>query len=238
MQKTIGSLISLMICVAIFSSCSSVETIKSDTIEQRLIFQQYFIQYNANDSTIEATAQFNVNNGAGASLKLTGKSCVTYNDEELKGTSNKSENTFQYTLHSDGALPQHSSFTYMNNDNQKFVNNIPVNRIELKAAKSVLSKTAKNTLAFNGQPLGDNETLECVITLRSNDENKYNFQCYQDTENPHMIVIFGEDIDAPTGEYEMQFIRRNSSSEINAMERGGLWETEYLTKKTLVDIIE
>ena len=237
MKKTISNIILTTFCLIMFYGCSSVETVKSDDVEQRIIFPQYFIHYNADDSTTVATAKFNVNNGAGAALKLAGGSNVKYDGEKLSGAANKSDNSYQYTLRRHGALNPKSAFLYTNNDGQEFTNQLNINSFEVNTAKVELSKSVTNTVKFSGKTLDENETLECVMTQCGNEENSFSVSCYQDNDNSHMIIIFGEDIEAPAGEYEIQFVRRNSSSEISAMERGGLWETEYLSKKVKALII-
>ena len=236
MKNIICNLILTTIFITLFQGCTSVETVKSDDVEQRIIFQQYFIHYDAADSTTIAIAKFNVNNGAGTALKLVSGSYVKYNGEKLSGEADKNDNTYQYTLRRHEALESVNTFTYLNNDKQEFSNNVEINPFELQASQAELSKSDKNTLQFKGKPISENETIECVLTQQDNAENSYPLPCYQDNNNPQMIVIFGEDIDAPAGKYSMQFVRRNSSSEISAMDRGGLWETEYLSKTVNVTI--
>ena len=235
MKKNILKIFVVLLGVLLFCRCSSVETLKSGDVEQRLIFPQYFIKYNSLDSSFEASARFNLNNAVGTAVRLSGASNVSFNGTPLKGEVDKSEQTYQYVFRSGGAMPKSFSFVYLNNDNQEFLNDITMNPFEVKVKSLSISKTSDTQIEYIGKPLADNETLEIVLTQDGTDVN-YGFPCYQSSESVHKILVLSEDIDAPAGEYVLQFVRRSSSSEIRAAERGGIWETEYLSKTMKVTL--
>ena len=67
--------------IFIISSCQSVEREKSNQVEQRLIFPQYTVSYDAESGNLTATAQFNLNNSAGSLIQLSSKSEVLFNQK-------------------------------------------------------------------------------------------------------------------------------------------------------------
>ncbi|MCQ2285596.1 MAG: hypothetical protein MJZ76_01825 [Bacteroidales bacterium] len=236
MKNNIIRGIASAILVLVLASCGSVKTTSSADIEQRIIFPQYFVHYDAADGALIATAKFNENNSVGSAIKLSGSSRVSFNEEELKSETNKKEKSYAYVLRKETDFPKDFIFTYVNNDEQTFSNVIHIMKFEPQKSDLTMSKTGSCRILYNGPECTENETIECVIYHADAEDGQTEIPCYQDTENAHAIVILGEDLDLAEGKYEMQFIRRNSSSEVAAMDRGGIWESEYFSKKIAVDI--
>lgn len=228
----------LLLCAAALAgACSNVKTTSSDEVEQRIIFPQYFVHYDEETEALVASAKFNVNNAAGEVLKLVGHSEVKFNGKELSGEADAENNSYHYVLRLNGALPDTMTFSYENNDGELFVNAIHMTGLDLKEPAVELSKTS-NTRYMLGRALGDNETMACVFISEDDNEELLEVNCYTDSSNVRQVIVFAEDLSLCAGKYRMRFVKRGSSTNVNAMDRGGSWETEFFSKKMNVEIRE
>ena len=234
MKKIIKGLCVIYSMLFVMTACHSVKTTSSDDVEQRLIFQQYFVKYDANEELLTATAKFALNNNSGEQLRLSRKSSVDFNGEDLEAM--EAGDAFFYQWEDNVDFPKEFVFTYQNDDKRNFTNAVVLSKFELKDKKCQLSKAGLNELAFSGKAFTDSETLECVILQEGAFDDKSACSIFPVILDASTIRINGEDLTLAAGEYEMYFIRRNSSTDIKAMDRGGLWESEYDSKKISVEI--
>lgn len=215
--------------------CSSIKTERSDKVEQRIIFPQYMVSYDAENETLSASAQFNLNNPAGMLIKLSSRSKVTFNREKLKPLEDKDEGYFYYVGTWNQPLPKECLFEYINDDQEIFLNKIEMNAFELEGNISSINKESGATLSFEGKVLNEDETLECFIATDKENEESVLCSFFPEIAG-HSIQIFPEMLPMSQGNYYLFFIRRKSSTEVNALDRGGLWETEYCSRKVKVQI--
>lgn len=220
--------------VLLMTACHSVKTTSTDDVEQRLIYQQYFVKYDAEEEMLTATAKFNLNNNSGEQLKLSRKSAVAFNGHGMEATENNG--AFFYQWEDELEMPKQFVFTYRNDEKQEFANNIILSQFELKDKKCHLSKAGSNELSFVGKAFTDSETLECIILQEGAFDDKSACSIFPFILDASTIRINGEDLALAEGEYEIYFIRRNSSTDLKAMDRGGIWESEYDSKKISVEI--
>jgi len=227
---------SIFTIVGLFlTCCSSVKTEKSDKVEQRIIFPQYTISYDAENEIFSASAQFNLNNPAGTFIKLSSRSKVTFNGETLKSKEDKEGGKFYYTATWNQPLPKECLFEYVNNEQEVFLNKIDLNSFELEGNTFSISKESGATFSFKGKKLNEDETLECFIA--TDKENEESVLCSFFPEiSGHSVQFFPRMLSVSPGNYYLFFIRRKSSTEVKALDRGGLWETEYCSKKVKVQI--
>jgi len=214
------------------SGCSSIQTEKSNRVEQRIIFPQYSLTYDADSETLIASAQFNTNNPAGTFIKLSSNSSITFNENRLKATENRENFRFYYTYKSTETLPQKAVFEYVNDDKKQFTNAIHIHSFELKERTYFFKTKEEKVIPFIGKALNENETLEGVVTNNNHEIINTFFPILRERS----ILISADMISLNSGRYFLHFIRRESSSKVNALDRGGLIEVEYHSKKIEVEI--
>lgn len=235
MNKILFKIFILIVVGFFLTCCSSVTTERSDKVEQRIIFPQYTISYNAENETFSASAQFNLNNPAGTLIKLSSRAKVTFNGEKLKAEEDKNEGKFYYAGTWNQPIPKECLFEYVNDDQEIFLNKIELNSFELEGNAFSISKETGTTFSFKGKILNEDETLECFIATDKEIEESVLCSFFPEIIG-HSIQLFPEMLSVSPGNYYLFFIRRKSSTEVKALDRGGLWETEYCSKKVKVQI--
>lgn len=235
MNKILFKIFILIVVGLFLTCCSSVTTERSDKVEQRIIFPQYTISYNAENETFSASAQFNLNNPAGTLIKLSSRAKVTFNGEKLKAEEDKNEGRFYYAGTWNQPIPKECLFEYVNDDQEIFLNKIELNSFELEGNAFSISKETGTTFSFKGKILNEDETLECFIATDKEIEESVLCSFFPEIIG-HSIQLFPEMLSVSPGNYYLFFIRRKSSTEVKALDRGGLWETEYCSKKVKVQI--
>ena len=222
----------VLVMIILFASCYSKKYKSSDSVEQRLIFQQYRIRFDNEKSVFSANARFTLNNPAGISIKLAKESKVFFNQNPLED-SYRSEG-YEYSFQSDSELPEHFKFQYINNNNDTLTNKFLMKTFEIENPNhSSWSKNSGVFLTYTGQRFDDSEVLSCIL--------------FQDQEtvttielalpNKKTFFISANYLsDIPNGKYNCQFVRSSLSSKVNGMERGGNFECEYYSKMILINL--
>lgn len=218
---------------AVTLSCRSDKHVKSDKISQRIIFQQYHISYDAENENLVATASFTENNPTGTPVLLTKKSTVSFNGEALEQTTEDGNICYQLAEKKEkiGSL----MFEYTNNDGDSFKNKGILSSISLKSKSLTISKKSGVTIPFSGPDFTDDETLIC--TFFRNDKSITSFSMAIPS-GKYITISSGLIQQLSKGNYTCQFTRTISSSDIKAMDRGGLAEGEFVSKKINVTITD
>jgi hypothetical protein len=227
-SKKIAAVLGLII---LFISCNTANYKMSNAIEQRIIFPQYQVQYDAQTRQLEATVSFTVDNPAGLSVKLSDKSSITFNEEHLKFEQDDSTKRYFYRLTMD-TLPKLLQFRYINDEGTVFENSLSMNKLEINSGHTItISKSLGAVLSYSGQLFRQNEENEETVSCQLSRQEKEPFYFTIDILDNHQISIRNYMLyDVPTGKYECRFVCEKSNSDINAMDRGGLITSSYLTK--------
>lgn len=220
--------------IFIISSCQSVEREKSNQVEQRLIFPQYTVSYDAESGNLTATAQFNLNNSAGTLIQLSSKSEVLFNQKKLKLIEDKENQKIFYSIKSDEILPKKLIFEYTNDIKNTFINKVYINPIVIRGKDIKINKQEGVVIPFIGETFSLDETLDCIITV--NNTIISNFSPDINSERKIIFLSPSNLANINNGEYTLHFVRRQSSTQVFAMDRGGYWETEYFSKKISISI--
>jgi hypothetical protein len=217
--------------IILFISCDTASYKISDTIEQRIIFPQYQVQYNAQTHQLEATVSFTVDNPAGPSVKLSDKSSITFNEEHLKFEQDDSAKRCFYRLTMD-TLPKLLQFRYINDEGAIFENNLNINKLEINGGNTItISKMMGAVLNYSGQYFMKNEENEETVSCQLSRQGEEPFYFTIDILDNQQISIRDYMLyDVPTGKYTCHFVCEKSNSNIKAMDRGGLITSSYLTK--------
>lgn len=220
--------------VFLLAGCQSDNFTTSDKIEQRLIFQQYHIQYDSEKETLSAKVIFTENNPTGITVKLAKPSSISLNGIALEGDKTEDKSYF-YSYSSEGESPISLHFNYVNNTGISFANDLTLSFIEPEISKLKVSKQNGATIPFNGNCFLENELLYCSLSKGTEIAESISLES---PEN-QTIHIYPEDIiDFEEGDYELRFHRFFHTMEIEGSERGGLIESEYISKIIKVTIVE
>ncbi len=215
----------VLLIVTLFSSCNFGNYDSSHTVEQRLIFQQYYICFDQEKDIFSANACFTLNNPTGTSLKLTKDSKVIFNGKLLEGAL-RQDGIYYYSF-SNSNMPNRFEFQYINNNNDTLLNNYAMRMFEIDAVNSEWSKKTGVFLKYDGIAFDDEEALLCILT--QGQEVIANIDL--DIPNRKSFFISPDYFETfPIGKYNAQFVRSYSSSKVNGMERGGNFECEYYSK--------
>lgn len=216
-------------------SCNSNKYKKSDTVEQRIIFQNYTLSYDAEKTSLSVKVSFTCNNPSGISLILRKGSEVTFNGEALEGDFDEKEG-YCYKEIFAGELPAKLLFRYQNNEQRIFDNYLKINKFEIKnSSNPIISKNSGIALSYSGPGFSDDEVLICKFF--QGDQNGIAIE--PRILSSSVIEITPELVrNVPAGKYECQFIRTLTSSDVKSMDRGGWYSSEYISKKVKITITE
>lgn len=216
-------------------SCQTDQYLKSDQVEQRLIFQFYEASYDAENEFLSVVASFRENNPTGTTLELTKESRILLNGQTMKGTYSDEEG-YLYRMEIKGPLPDNLTFLYHNNDSKEFQNRISISSFELKDITTLtIHKKRGAVIPFAGKRFTDDETLYCHFYRNGDVIETIELPVYSGSTvsiSPDALSII------TPGKYECRFSRIGYSSDVTSMDRGGQYETEYISKKIKINIVE
>ncbi|MDR1345628.1 MAG: hypothetical protein LBK03_02860 [Bacteroidales bacterium] len=218
-------------CLILLTSCQTDNYKMSDKIEQRTVFPQYQVQYNAQTRHFEATVYFTVDNPAGLSVKLSDRSSITFNKMHLNLERDDSTKRYFYRLAMD-TLPKLLQFCYINDVGAVFENDLIMRKLEITNGNSItISKSLGAALSYSGQPIATNKDNEETVSCQLSQQGKETIYFTIDIMDNHQISIKDYMLfEVPAGKYECRFLRDMSSSNIKAMDRGGIITSSYITK--------
>ncbi|MBO4646224.1 MAG: hypothetical protein J5642_06875 [Bacteroidales bacterium] len=216
----------LLAASILFVGCRpKIKLVNSDEVDQNIIFQNYKAVYDENSNQLTMSAVFRVDNASGQLLKLTKDAGVKANQQDMKLGDDG-----YYTVSSRNFLPV-VEFEYVNNQQEKFVNKLTINKIEVTSNDIVLDKAQINTLEFQGKEISERESISLVLT-----KDKESVEIEADAEGHRVYVepSYLSCVDA--GTYSVCFVRKNYDSNISAKDRGGVWESEYHSKLVKITV--
>ena len=197
----------------------------SDKVNQNKIFQFYKASYDAESGKMNVTVMFRVDHRSGEKLHLSDPSKVTVNGQVMEINEQG-----DYTC-SIGKYLKVLPFEYTNNDNQQFKNSITTNTIAFNQENITLSKTNTTRVKIKADPFEDSESVSCTFTKDNETvEIDLNFA------NGWITVTPDELEPLQTGEYTARLVRKNYSSQLQALDRGGEWESQYVSPSKKITI--
>lgn len=207
-----------------------VSYVNSEKVVQENIFQYYKVSYQSESKQFTVKAVFTVDHQTGDIIRLTDNSKVLFNNDELSVTINETECLYEKKY--DGELPATLLFNYTNNNDSTFTNKLILRPFEIKQENIILQKGEENAISFSGMEFGPLESVVCQLMQ----EGKETIEIEVSPEEKE-IIIYREFLDGiQPGNYTGYFIRKNYENDIQAMDRGGLWETEYISTKKQIKI--
>lgn len=219
-------IISTLLCCALLGGCGSkVHYEMSKDVQQGRIFQLYKAEYHADDDQLVATAAFHIDNASGTLVKLSDKSSIDCNGNEMKWSRNGN-----YTFTAKG-LADTIPFAYQNNDKESFNNKLIVNSIKINQENITLLKNSENLLVFEGKDFEEHESVLLVLLNNGDD-----IEVETDVERRNIIISEEYLSSVAKGTYQGYFIRKNYSSDVNASDRGGVWESSYFSNEKTITI--
>ena len=153
---------SIMAIGLFLTSCASNETSDSNKVAQSEIYQSYSVDYDASNSELEVTAGFRFGGQNGTTLRLVDKSKVKYNNMELSPKTTLLAGT-SYIYSHNGPMVSEHKFEYTNNDNETFVNVVPLLKADPILNEPTISKSKNLVISWSGVPLTSKDLIELAI---------------------------------------------------------------------------
>lgn len=226
--------ISIAFLSLVLLSCQSNKYLKSDQVEQRVIFQQYHLSFDAENNHLRAQATFSENNPSGKTIELTKKSEVFFNDTKMEGYYQDSR--FSYFTNLSIEKPKILQFKYINNEDIVYSNTLTLRPLSISTPNGfTLQRSSAASMPYAGAPFSDEESLEC--TFYQGDKPIQTFEL--ESPSGKYISISSSMINTlKPGKYSCQFSRTISSSNVKSTDRGGWYECEYISKKIEIIIVD
>ena len=216
----------VLLAATLFAGChKSVTLTDSDKVDQNNIFQLYKAKCDAESGKMEVTAVFRLDHRSGEQLRLTEPSKVTVNGQEME-----LNDQGEYTR-SIGKYQQLLPFEYTNNNRQQFKNTIITNTIAFNQDNITLNKNKTNHVTVKAEPFEESESVSCMLTKGDETvEIDFDFENGRLTITPDMLEP------VQTGEYTARLVRKNYGYQLKALDRGGEWESQYVSPSKKITI--
>jgi len=215
-----------LLATVLLAGCQKKNTFTdSDKVDQKHIFQFYKAIYDAGSGKMAVTAVFHMNHRSGEKLHLTEPSKVIVNGQEME-----INDQGDYTS-SIGKYIQTLPFEYTNNNSQQFKNSIITNTIAFKQENITLNKNKTTHIAIKAEPFMESESVSCTLTKKDETvELDFDFENGRLTVTPDMLDP------VQPGEYTARLVRKNYSSRLKGLDRGGEWESQYVSPSKKITI--
>lgn len=205
--------------------------VKSNKVEQRIIFPSYSAQYDAATQSLTATVTFQKDNESGEFIKLSSDSYVFFNQDAMKQMSDKERPCYYFFEKTDVAeCPENVMFSYNNDEGRIFSNQLNIKSIQI--AEVSLSRNQDNLVKYMGLPLTEDETISLVLTK---DDHQYEISP-EVAENNNLLISASMLQELKAGTYDAHLQRTSYSTSVKAMDRGGSAETSYHSKSYKITI--
>lgn len=225
-------IISILVASALLcTACKKkVSYLQSKDAKQENIFQYYKVSYNANDKQLTAMASFTMDNQTGEAIKLTDDSQVLFNDQTMDMNINETKCSYQLSI--TGECPQQICFKYINNDDSTFLNQLKISKLVVKNTNFTIQREQGIVIPFTGPKLEQFESVVCRLSNTNSEAVEI-----ETSVEDNRIIIYPEFLDGvQSGTYTGFFVRKNYCMDISAMDRGGFWESEYISTKNQITI--
>ena len=205
--------------------------VKSNKVEQRIIFPSYSAQYNAATQSLTATVTFQKDNESGEFIELSSDSYVFFNQDAMKQMSDKECPCFYFMEKKEmESCPEVVQFNYANDDGTVFSNQLNIRIIQISDAS--WKKNQDNIVKYNGTALDEDETISLVLK-----DNKQQYELQPEVADNNMLIVPDYLLhDIKAGTYEAFLLRTTYSTSVKAMDRGGSAETSYQSKSYKITI--
>lgn len=214
----------VLLAASLLSGChKSIDLTNSDKVNQNHIFQLYQVKYDANEGNLTTKAVFHIDHRSGNQLRLTEPSKVTVNGQEME-LNEQGEYVWNNPKHL-----QITPFEYVNNNKQLFKNSVITNTIAFNQENITLNKNKTTQVTVKAEPFEESESVSC--TLNKDGET---VEIDLDFENGRLIVSPEVLEPVQPGSYTARLVRKNYSQQLKSLDRGGEWESQYVsTSKTI-----
>jgi hypothetical protein len=199
--------------------------VKSNKVEQRIIFPSYSAQYDAAAQSLTATVTFQTDNESGEYIKLSDDSYIFFNEDAMKPMSDK-EHPCYYFLEKNAVVecPESVQFNYANDEGKVFSNQLKIRAIKISDLS--LNKNQDNLVKYQGVAINEDETICLYLTK---DGKQYEIIPNVD-DNNQLIINASMLHELKPGTYEGHLQRTTYSTSVKAMDRGGNAVTTYCSK--------
>ncbi len=231
-MKRISFFIGILSISFLISSCASNETSESDKVAQSEIYQSYFVDYDASNNELKATAGFRFGGQNGTTLRLVGKSNIVYNNIAMRASTSGWTGT-SYEYKKNGTPAGEHFFIYVNNDGEAFKNSIPLLPAEPILKNTTISKSKETIITWSGMPLSSNDNIDIVIK----DSVQSHYFSPKIVGATTLTLKNNNLAPVKSGNCELYIVRRVTLSLQKTNPIGGVIGSEYLSKRVAVEIV-
>ena len=199
--------------------------VKSNKVEQRIIFPSYSAQYDAAKQQLTATVTFQTNNESGEFIKLSGDSYVFLDQKAMKQMSDKERPCYYFLEQNELAeCPETVFFNYANDEGMIFANQLKMRSVQI--SDLCLNKNQDNFVKYQGTAIDEDETINLFLTK---DDKQY--EIIPDVDDNNQLIINAPILhEMKSGTYDGHLQRTTYSTSVKAMDRGGNAVTTYCSK--------
>ncbi len=204
--------------------------VKSNKVEQRIIFPSYSAQYDAAAQNLTATVTFQTDNESGNYIKLSSDSYVYCDQEKMEQKTDKERPCYYHAERNAASCPDAIHFNYNNDEGMIFNNKLIIKTIQISDIS--LDKNQDNSIKYKGLPIDEDETLNLVL-----EKDGHQFELSPDVSENNLLIISASMLhELKPGDYEGHLQRTSYSTSVKAMDRGGNAVTTYCSEKYKITI--
>ena len=199
--------------------------VKSNKVEQRIIFPSYSAQYDEAAQNLTATVTFQTDNESGEFIKLSDDSYVIFNQDAMKQMSDKDHPCYYFfEKNKVTECPETVQFDYTNDAGIMFTNQLRIRTIRISDLN--LNRNQDNFVRYQGMAIDEDETISLFLVK---DDKQYDI--IPDVDENNQLIIDAHLLqDLKSGTYEGHLQRTTYSTSVKAMDRGGNAVTTYYSK--------
>lgn len=210
------------------SSCDSEE---SSYVDQRRIYTDYELFYNANLDITYARATFKFGNAAGTLLELSDDSYVTFNGDTLGFV-----NLFAYYEREYAGFVENGTFRFVDLDGNTYENSIEIHEIAYPDSIEDIVQNQSYEFDFAGTPLGDDENVSLTLEGPLNGDMRSFFQ--DDIAATSIILSAAKTAELGLGENTAFMDRKYIPALMQSPDVGGKISGRYRPVNTTVQVVE
>lgn len=152
------------------TGCVSTEVAESGDVNQDAIYQRYYVDYDAEENEVYATATFRFGGYKGTTLYLSDGSTIELNGKKTKGEKEFLQGMV-YRFTNLSTKNTNFDFVFTTTEKKEYKNSITLSPITPVAHSEKIKNHIDSQINWEGTPVGSNEQVYIYIT--DNKGNRY-----------------------------------------------------------------
>lgn len=230
--------LALGLTIAAFNTACSVDTASSRDVKPSAIHQSYSLDYQEDTNQTYLSAQFRVGGPTGTTVELESPSSLDINGytpskSSILGTS--------YSLQLNGFM-QTGIFNYVNDDEQRLVNSISIDRINLIEADPTVSVIHGYVVNVQAVRLGTNEDVSVELTQdQRGSDGTFDYASATGVFDPargQAVFTPAELEKLSNGTATLKIVRHKWGALQASMREGGTMNASYSVRPLTVNVVD